>query len=398
MRVLHVIPSVSPKHGGPSFALPLITRALALHSVQTTVATTDDDGPGARLDVPLGRRVANEKWASEIVYFRKNTEFYKVSLGVRSWLRQHAREFDLIHVHALFSHASIAAAHAAQRARVPYVVRPLGVLNRWGMENRRRAIKAASLRWIELPALRKAAAIHFTSEAERDEAQEAAPEIRDIRSAVIPLPVEVHTGDARDFTSQYPQAHGRRVVLFLSRIAEKKGIELLLEAFRNQRRQNSDVLLMLAGEGDAEYVARLKQQATHLGIAEDVLWTGFLAGAAKADALAAATVFVLPSYSENFGIAAAEALAAGVPCILSNGVAIASEAAAAHAALVTNPEVSELTTALRTFLTDAGHRQQLAENAREFARRSYSLEAVGRQLSAFYESILLPQPDASRID
>src|SRR6185369_17090308 len=101
VRALHVIPSVSPSQGGPSFALPLIARSLAQAGVTVDVATTDDDGPGGRLSVPLGQRV--ERDGFDIWHFAKQTEFYKVSLPFRSWVRRHIREYDLVHIHALFS-------------------------------------------------------------------------------------------------------------------------------------------------------------------------------------------------------------------------------------------------------------------------------------------------------
>src|SRR5881394_2386304 len=167
MRVLHVIPSLSLKHGGPSVALPAIADALMRKGAEVTIATTDDDGPGKHLSVPLGIPVMLASGA-RCFYFRKTTEFYKVSRSMLRWLRGHVHEFDVLHIHALFSFCSIAAARIASRQHVPYVVRPLGVLNRWGMENRRPALKQLSLRFLDLPALRRAASIHFTSGRERE--------------------------------------------------------------------------------------------------------------------------------------------------------------------------------------------------------------------------------------
>ena len=182
LRVLHVIPSVSPTQGGPSFALASIARALVSRGVEITVATSDDDGPGRRLRVPLEEPVVGPEGVRSF-YFAKNMELYKVSLGLRAWLRAHVREFDLVHVHALFSFSSIAAANAARSAKIPYIVRPLGVLNRWGLRNRRSWLKKMSLNWLELPLLQRASAIHYTSLAERNEAAEAHPAIAGLPSA-----------------------------------------------------------------------------------------------------------------------------------------------------------------------------------------------------------------------
>src|SRR2546423_1293778 len=208
LRVLHVIPSVSPRHGGPSVALPLFAKAAAARGATITIATTDDDGPGRRLDVPLNQFVAGRGGANYI-YFQKTTESYKVSLGLGRWLRSHVADYDVVHLHALFSYSSYAAARAARRAGVPYIVRPLGVLNRWGLENRRRLLKQWSLRLIELPILRGAAAIHYTAEAEREDAADAHPNISSIRAAVIPIPVEpVPLPDSSEAEKRFPITAG----------------------------------------------------------------------------------------------------------------------------------------------------------------------------------------------
>lgn len=369
--------------------MPVIARALWMQGVRTTVATTDDDGPGARLDVAPGQITANEQGV-ETIYFRKDTEFYKVSFGVHRWLRRHIGEFDAVHIHALFSFSSVAAARSARRARVPYVVRPLGVLNRWGVENRRRLVKRWSLRYVERPILLHAAALHFTSEAEKREAIETVPEAAGVPSAVIPLPVEVPrcSVGAKGFWDEFPAAREGQVILFLSRIDPKKGVELLLEVFQSICTRIADALLVIAGGGEAGYVRSLKLRAEQMGIDDRIIWTGFLAGERKAAAFAAATVFVLPSYSENFGIAAAEALAAGVPSVLSHQVGLADEVANAGAAIVTRCDVRELADAIELILCDDRIRNELATKAKAFVQSYYSLEAVGEQLVTLYRRVI----------
>ena len=386
LRVLHVIPSVSPKQGGPSIAIPLFARALAPYDLEITIATTDDDGPGGRLDIPLERVVPGPGKANYI-YFRKSTEFYKVSRTLVKWLNRSVADYDVVHIHALFSFSSFAAARAARRARVPYVVRPLGVLNEWGMQNRRRLVKRWSLKMIELPILRGASAIHYTAEAERREAATAHPEIASFRSVVIPIPIEPgQPSDPSRFYDRFPVAAQRRVILFLSRLDPKKGVELLLAAFREIRDEFPDALLVVAGSGEKTYGESLRQKANDLGCDRDVLWTGFIAGEEKAALLAAASLFVLPSYSENFGIAAAEALAVGIPSILSEHVAIAHDAAAAGAALIVPCQAGDIAKGMRELLSDGAWRERLGVQSRALIRERFSLEAVGAQLMELYQS------------
>src|SRR5438067_3240539 len=276
IRALHVIPSLSLKHGGPSYAVRAMARSLAIANVDVTIATTDDNGDNARLKVLIGEPVRED--AATLYYFPRNILPYKISLGLARWLNANLERFDIVHIHALFSFSSRAAASAARRHSVPYIVRPLGVLNKWGIENRRAFLKQISLRLVEIPILHDAAAIHYTSEAEKLEASRISDKIASQKSAVIPLPIETAKGNPEDFRQRFPQVAGRKIILFLSRIDEKKGIELLFDAFAEVRRQVTDIILVVAGTGAAHYVEQLFQRAKDVGISDEVGWTGQLDG------------------------------------------------------------------------------------------------------------------------
>jgi|UniRef100_UPI003783221D glycosyltransferase involved in cell wall biosynthesis len=388
MRVLHVIPSLSPTSGGPSFALPAMVRSLQPHEVQIVAATTDDDGPGRRLPgIIHGVETTQDGWS--VVYFPKQTEFYKVSLPLRSWLQAHVHEFDVVHIHAVFSFASLVSGHVAAARGVPYIVRPLGVLNRWGMQNRRRLVKALSFRLFDLPMLKKAAAMHYTSRMELEDAARFG--LTNIQR-VIPIGIDLAPFDSLPprsvFSARFPETAATRNLLFLSRIDEKKGLDLLIAAFAKVRPQQPDTRLIICGEGDPVYVAGLKQQAQELGISEHITWAGFMQGEMRLAAFAAAELFVLPSHSENFGIALLEAMAAGLPCISTDQVALAVEAAADGAVCAVACEESALSEAMRSLLGDAGERARLAKAAKQTAINRYSLKAMGAGLKDLYESVL----------
>lgn len=385
LRVLHVIPSIALAHGGPSVAIRAIAGALAAQDVQVVVATTDDDGAGGHAPVRLGEMIDHDRM--QVIFFRRDFLPYKVSFGGARWLQEHVKDFDVVHIHALFSHLSVASARACRRAGVPYVVRPLGVLNRWGVENRRALAKGCSLRFVERPILAHAAALHFTSTQEAQEARRAVPGLA-WREAIIPLPVTAPDGgDAGRFRQTFGIGADRRIVLFLSRVDPKKGIEVLIEAFAAVHQAIPHAVLAIAGSGNANYVAALRASADARGIAGHLLWTGHLDAMAKADALAAASVFVLPSASENFGIAAAEALAAGVPCVLSEGVAISQSAAAAEAALVVKPVASDVAAAIKRFLLNPDEARDLADRGSRMARCEFSPEVIGEKLVALYRMV-----------
>jgi len=386
MRVLHVIPSLSMAHGGPSRAMRLIEQALRGQGVEVETATTDDDGPGRRSG--LGRVSVTQYGVLRHV-FPKRTEFYKVAPAFVRWLSAHVHGYDVVHIHALFSFASVAAAWIARKAGIPYIVRPLGVLNHYGRTQRRPWLKRLSLRFIEGPILRHAAAVHFTAEAERDEAlQTGIP----MQGVVIPLGVDVpKAGDRDRFLAAYPGWADQTRLLFLSRLDPVKNVEGLIGALAILRAEGLRVCLIIAGSGQSAYVAALQDLAKGKVVSEHITWLGQVEGAAKADALAAADVFVLPSYSENFGIAVAEALACGLPCVVGQGVAIAGQVADAGAGVAVGTDAEAIAEGLRPYITLPATRLATGEAARQLAAREYSVETMGERLFELYENILSQQ-------
>jgi glycosyltransferase involved in cell wall biosynthesis len=334
MRVLHVIPSLSMKHGGPSKALPVMAASLSKAGVKVDVVTTDDDGPGCRLE-----EVTSAGWMEHVgwrvLYFPKQSEFYKVSLPLLFWLLRHAREYEVIHIHAVFSFATLAGGWAAWLAGVPFIVRPLGTMNTWGMAHRRHRLKKLSFTLLDKPVLDRAAALHCTSSQEVSEVQ-----LLGLRSPSVNLPLGFEFDDVSGLSSRsemeakWPATQGKKVLLFLSRLDEKKGLECLLDAFAIVHRALPQGLLIVAGSGPSGYVEALKIRST---VPDDaILWLGHVEGDDKRALLGGADVFSLPSRSENFGIVLLEAMSAGLACITTPGVALAHEKVC-HDALIVTP-------------------------------------------------------------
>lgn len=388
MRVLHVIPSLSLSSGGPSFALPAIARSLQMQRVQTSVVTTDDDGPGRRLGgATYGVKMPQQDgWT--VRYFPKQTEFYKVSLPMRRWLRAHVADYDIVHVHALFSFASFVAARAACSQGVPYIIRPLGVLNCWGMENRRRWVKTLSFRLLELPLLKRAAAMHYTS---RMELQDAARFHLSNRQVVIPIGMDLTPFDQLPqravFSAKFPETTTTRNILFLSRIDVKKGIDLLIDAFAKIALQHPDARLIICGGGDSVLTEKLRAKANIYGIAEKITWVGPVTGELRLAAFSAAELFVLPSHSENFGIALLEAMAAGLPCLSTDQVALAVDAAQENAVQLTARDPQAIADAIHYLFSSESLRQTLSQAGHRLARQQFSLESMGQSLHQLYREV-----------
>jgi glycosyltransferase involved in cell wall biosynthesis len=359
-----------------------MAEGLVCSGHEVHVATTDDDGPG-RLEVPLGRPVTER--GVRYWYFRRQARFYTVSWPLAFWLRRYAGGYDVLHVHALFSFASALAAYWARRHGVPYIIRPLGTLNRWGMAQRRPRLKSLSFRVLERRILAGAAAVHYTSEQERIEASDLG--IR-ARATVVPLGIDLARLEPLPprgwLAGRAPHLAGRTVVLFLSRLDEKKGLHLLLRAFAKLRATDEKVALVVAGSGMPEFESSLRREARHLGVEDDTVWAGFLHGEEKLAVLADADMFILPSYSENFGLAAVEAMAAGVPVILSDQVGIHREVAAAGAGLVVRCCKESVAGAIARLAADPELRHAAGQRGRRLARDRFSVEAMTAGLAEMY--------------
>jgi glycosyltransferase involved in cell wall biosynthesis len=355
--------------------------------LEVDAATTIDPSEARERKLPFAIPVPMGSW--NCYYFPRQTRFYKCSLPLRSWLNHHVKDYALVHVHALFSFSSIAACRAARNAGVPYIVRPLGLLNRWGMQNRRRKVKALSFRLVERPLLNAAAAIHYTSTHEQQEA--AALDLK-TPGVVIPLGIDTsafqHLPARSTFEELHPQAKDRQLILFLSRIDPKKGLEVLFHALQKLVKSCPKALLVVAGSGDEHYITQLRTLADRLGIGEHVLWVGFLGYEDKRAAFGAADVFVLPSRSENFGIALLEAMAAGVASVSTAGVALGDEASEAGAVQLAAYDADSLTTVIARLLNSEEMRTKLGRSGQSFASARYSLETMGVNLATVYKELV----------
>jgi glycosyltransferase involved in cell wall biosynthesis len=384
MRVLHVIPSISPLRGGPSRAVIDMVTALRLQEVDAAILTTNDHGPGLHPDLVTGRWqehqgvpvLAFPRWSPPVAALRE----FAISPGLSFWLARHLGRYDLLHIHALFSYPSTSAMAQARWAGVPYILRSIGQLSPWSLAQSR-GRKRLMLRLIERRNLQRAAALHFTTGAERDEAAALGlvPP-----SLVLPLGVR---------GPEPPAAGGRDDAapvrfLFLSRLHPKKRLENLLDALAllQRRRPGAPWELAIAGDGEPSYVSGLQERSRRLGLGARCRWLGFVEGEAKWRALQAADWYVLPSAAENFGIAAVEALAAGTPVILSPEVAVAADVARCGAGLVCASDPEALVQALASALERPS--LSMRASALNLAETEFSWSTIALQLRDAYRQVL----------
>jgi glycosyltransferase involved in cell wall biosynthesis len=407
LRVLQIVPSLSLVYGGPSQMVLGLAKGLAQQGVEVTVLTTDANGDTgqAPLDVPL--QVPIDQDGYQVRYFRCSPfRRYKFSLDLLNWLSQHADQYDLAHIHALFSPISSTAAAVARFKKLPYILRPLGTLDPADLQKKKQ-LKQLYAALLERPNLAGAAAVHFTSDQEAKTSERFGVVTRDW---VIPLGVALPASDeaiSRDCTAsrvasrnsiraQFEIADDRPLLLFMSRIDPKKGLDLLLPALGQLHQEGLPFQFVLAGGNpqNPQYENQIRAQIQASALANCTTLTGFVSGALKTQILEAADLFVLPSYYENFGIAVAEAMAVGVPVVISDQVHIWQEIDQAEAGWICPCEVTALTNQLRAALRNPTERQRRGANAQTHALEYYSWSAIAQQMVQAYQGLLKEQKNA----
>jgi glycosyltransferase involved in cell wall biosynthesis len=387
MRVLHVIPAVGPTYGGPSRAIVGMTESLADRGVEVHVATTDRDG-AARLDVPLDRPVSH----NGVVYHYFPTlpsGEWKLSLSLARWLYSNVRAYDLVHVHALFSFSTIPGCRAASASGVPYVVRPLGTLTSASLRFRSWK-KKPYYALVERRHLSAAAAIHVTSPQE-----ESAIRSLGFGSRVRLVPLGV---DASRSQRIVRNAAGRVRFLYLGRLHPIKQLPLLIESFGDAARAlGGGIELVIVGGGDTAYRRQLEQMVERASLVSHVRFAGELEHTAAQQLLVDADVFVLPSRTENFGLAAAEGLAAGLPVIVTEDVGLASDVSRAHAGRVVPSDRRALANAIAELAQNAALRSVMSANARRLADERFSWSHSADALLDLYSELTSVGPDTSAL-
>jgi len=257
------------------------------------------------------------------------------------------------------------------------------------MFRRHRARKWLYERLFEWRNLNGAAAIHFTT---LEEQSLTRPLRLKAPGLVVPIGVELREFDTAPLSSTlraaHPETHGKKIVLFLGRLNFKKGLDLLVEAFAEVHRQRHDVHLMLVGPDDDGYGIQIRRWLQARNLLEHTTLTGMLSGAAKLAAFRDADTFVLPSYTENFGIAVVEAMASGLAVVISNRVNIWRDVAHAKAGLVVDCNAHQLSQALLTLLNDPTLGKEMGKRGRQLVEERFTRESVAEQMIQGYRQVL----------
>lgn len=385
MKVLHVIPSLSPALGGPTQVALKVVQAIRAQGIDAEIVTTNHQQDNS--NISLNQRV---KYEDVPVWFLPASSLslkeYIFSAALTKWLWHNIARYDILDNHYLFSYAPSCAGAIARWFKTPYTVRTQGQLTPW-------ALKQGTLKkqlyatLIERENLNKAAAIHCTTQQEAQDLNRFG-----IETPTITLPlgvtkaVEMPTAKT-EIHQKYNISENKLIILFLSRLHYKKRPDLLIESLGQVIKHNRNVHVLMAGNSEPDYLSYLQKLVTQYNLSNYVSFPGFVTGRDKNLLLQGADIFALPSHSENFGIAVAEAMAAGLPVIITPGVQIAPEVAAANAGIIAKDKI-ELTNAILQLLSSDNKRLHLSQNAIALAQGKYAWTQIAHQLISAYTEIL----------
>jgi glycosyltransferase involved in cell wall biosynthesis len=383
MRILHVVPTYLPavRYGGPIFAVHGLCRALVARGHEVQVFTTNIDGPGTT-PTPIATPMNLD--GVQIRYFPcplLRRLYWSPALG--RTLHREIGKFDLVHLHSVFLWPTWAAARAARNADIPYVLSPRGMLVKDLIVRRSRLAKSAWIRLMERSNIEGAAVLHLTSQLEETELKYFGWRLP--RLIVIPNAIDEPlspngkiASDVEAIISEQP------LVLFLGRLSWKKGLDRLLQAFA----QTHSGILAIVGTDEENFGPQLVKLAEELRIADRVrILPRTVIGSEKERLFAAARLFVLPSYSENFGNTVLEAMRRGVPVVVTPEVGAAEVVRTSGAGLVVAGDPEPLGSAIRLFTADLDLARSMGETGRRHAATHFSWDQVATQIEDLYHSL-----------
>ncbi|MFB1490696.1 MULTISPECIES: glycosyltransferase [unclassified Thiocapsa] len=387
MKILHVLLSLAPRRGGPVSVITALACAQANAGHQVTICTTNADYPEGVLRPPGTDRLC--RGLVEVHYFSVHFAPLDISLSLARYMRRNYEKFDIIHIHGLYRFPSTFSAWLARRYGAPYIICPHGALDPYlyARSSTSIALKRLYERWLDLPNLHGASAVHYTAEDERRLAS-----FLHLRSPSFVVPNGIDWGPFETLPGRgafrETLAIGQApLLLFLGRLHHKKGLDILIPAFQAVSRAIPLARLAIVGPSNDGYGDQVRHWVRELALEEAVTFVDFLTGTDLLQAYVDADVFVLPSYTENFGMTVVEAMACELPVVISNRVNIHSVITDAGAGIVTDCDADEFAHAVVALLEDPDQCREMGARGRFAAHERYTWPGIVEALTREYEEV-----------
>ncbi len=391
MKILHTISSANPRGGGPIEGINRLGTTLESLGHRVEIASLDSANAPFLRQSPL-----------TIHALGPGISGYGLSTRFIPWMRANHRRYDAVIVNGIWQFHSLGTWRALRNSSTPYVVFTHGMLDPWFKKRYplKHIKKWMYWPWAEYRVLRDAGAVLFTCEEERVLARQSFWLYRSNEVVVgygTARPAIDSRACRKEFLARFPELEGKRLALFLGRIHPKKGCDLLIRAFAKVLKGDTAWHLVFAGPDQTGWQKKLIAIAESLGVASRITWTGMVAGQTKWGAIDASEVFVLPSHQENFGIAVAEALAEGLPALVTNKVNIWREIEAGGAGLIADDNLDGICSLLRNYTElSAERKREMRRRAQECFEEKFEIKKAAQSLHAIlsYVTHLPPDPDS----
>lgn len=384
LKVLILTPSFPPAYadGGPVQSSGDLVKNLIKEGAEVTVLTTNRNGNNT-LSVPLGKAI--DWYGAKVYYFQVHKPWwYGFSPSGLPQVRAQVCSADVVHCMAIFSFLPDFGALWAKFKRKPYIVSPRGNLSPFALK-KGYLKKFVYYSLITKPLLNSASTVQCMTPMDAGWAASLG-----LRAPIVKVPNgidfdEFYQTSARNILFEwFPDLWRKTIVLFLGRIDPIKGLDLLLNSWSDVTGDFPDAVLVIIGPDSKGYRAQLESLASKLGISKTVRFAGEITGTCKYTILSSADLFVMPSYSENFGLAIAESMAAGVPVLASDRCAIISYLRNGKDILVVPCKKVEFATAIRKLLLNKELRMQIAESGQHRAKELFDIKHGARSMLAIY--------------
>ncbi len=389
MKVLHIIPSVPKIRGGPSQVVLEMVKALRINAIDAEIATTNDNGDEL-LDVPLQKCIYYEEvpvwFFSRFSPSYRRLREYAFSWDLTIWLWHNLSNYDIVHVHAIFTYASTMAMVIARLKNIPYVVTTHGLLCNWSLRQSKHK-KQLYLKMIEQSNLVHSKGIHFTSDLEQREFPQSA---FTIPSFVLPIGVsEIPTLIPDSYVRMRQQLKiplDEPIILFMSRLHPKKGLNYLIGALGKLTHHR--FTFVIAGSGTKEYEKEIESLVIANNIKGHTVFAGFVEGEIKNMLLQGSDLFALTSYSESFALVALEAMSNGLPVLVTPDVALASIVEKYQFGYVSELNVLAIASTIDKFFTHRQEAKAMGTRARRFVFDNYTWSKIVYQLEEVYRKVI----------
>ena len=393
MRILVISPSYWPATdlGGPIFSLHALNKALVKKGIDVTVYTTD-----VRLK---GKVSPNQEVIIDgikITYFSFSNILeclaptgWQFSMPMRQALKKNINRFDIVYILSVWNYPVIMAASICRRFHKPYIISPRGLL--YPETFRKKMIKKRFYyNLLAKKNIKEAAAVHYTS---CDEAEKCHSSLG-LKNKFIVVPNGINLSefsnlpDKDEFRLRYPVLKNKKIILFLGRISWKKGLDILIKAFNALSKKRDGLHLVITGGDDEDYKKKVMGWVDKFGLQDKVIFTGILNDREKLAAYSGSDIFVLPSYSENFGMTVVEAMVCGLPVVISDKVGLCRVVKDKNSGIIVEANAESVYNGIKKLLEDEGLGKEIAENAKLLVKEYYDIDKVADKMVAAYNKIL----------